>query len=65
MVAVISVEETTTTFVAAIALVVPLPWPISTLAPAAKPVPVTVMGVPPLVGPLFGLTLETVGEGSS
>ena len=60
MVAVISVEETTSTFVAAMAPVL-LPWPISTLAPVTKPVPSMVMAVPPVVGPLFGETPETVG----
>ena len=34
---------------------------ISTVAPAAKFVPVIVTAVPPAVDPLFGLTLLTVG----
>ena len=60
--AVISVDETTVTLVAAMApLHAPLPWPITTVAPARKPVPVTVIRVPPLFGPVFGLTPETVG----
>ena len=60
--AVISVEETTLTLVAAMAPVPePLPWPITTVAPATKPVPVMVMAVPPVVGPELGLTAETVG----
>ncbi len=60
--AVISVGETTLTLVAAMAPVVPLPWPITTLAPVTKPVPVMVMPVPPFVGPVFGLTFVTVGS---
>ena len=53
-VAVIVVLFTTTTFVAAAA-------PNVTVAPAKKFVPVIVTAVPPAVGPLFGLTLLTVG----
>jgi hypothetical protein len=34
-----------------------------TVAPAAKFVPVMVTAVPPLVGPVFGDTLLTVGAG--
>jgi hypothetical protein len=44
----------TTTLVAAVA-------PNFTVAPAAKFVPVIVTAVPPAAGPLFGLTLLTVG----
>jgi hypothetical protein len=54
VVAVIDVALTTTTFVAAVA-------PNFTVAPAAKFVPVIVTAVPPATGPLFGLTLLTVG----
>jgi len=54
VVAVIEVPLTTTTLVAAA-------LPNVTVAPAAKPVPVIVTPVPPAVGPLFGLTLLTVG----
>jgi hypothetical protein len=54
VVAVIVVLLTTTTFVAEA-------LPKVTLAPEAKFVPVMVTDVPPLVGPLFGLTLVTVG----
>ena len=54
VVAVIVVLFTTTTFVAE------LP-PKVTVAPAAKFVPVSVTAVPPVVGPLFGLTFVTVG----
>ena len=39
----------------------PLPWPITTVAPLMKPVPVMVMAVPPVTGPEFGLTADTVG----
>ena len=46
---------TTTTLVAAVP-------PNVTVAPAAKFVPVIVTAVPPAVGPLFGLTLLTVGS---
>jgi len=31
---------------------------------AKKPLPVTVTEVPPAIGPVFGLTEETVGEGA-
>jgi len=55
VVAVIVVLLTTTTFVAA-------PLPKVTVAPETKFVPVIVTAVPPLAGPLFGLTLVTVGE---
>ena len=54
VVAVIDVALTTTTFVAAA-------LPNVTVAPVAKFVPVIVTAVPPAVGPLFGLTLLTVG----
>ena len=54
VVAVIVVLLVTTTFVAAA-------LPNVTVAPAAKLVPVMVTAVPPAVGPLFGLTLLTVG----
>jgi len=54
VVAVIDVLLTTTTLVAAVA-------PNFTVAPAAKFVPVIVTAVPPAAGPLFGLTLLTVG----
>jgi len=54
VVAVIDVLLTTTTLVAAVA-------PNFTVAPAAKFVPVIVTAVPPVAGPLFGLTLLTVG----
>jgi len=53
-VAVIDVPLTTTTFVAAVP-------PNVTVAPAAKFAPVIVTAVPPVVGPLFGDTLLTVG----
>jgi hypothetical protein len=55
VVAVIDVLLTTTTFVAAA-------LPNVTVAPVAKFVPVMVIAVPPVVGPLFGLTLATVGD---
>ena len=62
VVAVISVGETTTTLDAGIAVgPAPLPWPISTVAPATNPVPVIVIGVPPFTDPDAGLTEETVG----
>jgi len=48
------VPLTTTTFVAAV-------LPNFTVAPVAKFVPVIVTAVPPATGPLFGLTLLTVG----
>ena len=54
VVAVMLVLLTTTTFVAAVP-------PNVTVAPAAKFVPVIVTAVPPAAGPLFGLTLLTVG----
>ena len=54
VVAVMVVLLTTTTFVAAA-------LPKVTVAPVAKFVPVIVTAVPPVVGPLFGLTLVTVG----
>ena len=54
VVAVIVVLFTTVTLVAA-------PLPNVTVAPAAKFVPVIVTDVPPATGPLFGLTLLTVG----
>jgi len=61
VVTVISVDETIPFVVAAMAPMVPSPWPITTLEPGTKPVPVMVMVVPPDVGPVFGLTLVTVG----
>ena len=54
VVAVIDVLLTTTTLVAAVP-------PNDTVAPVAKFVPVMVTAVPPPVGPLFGVTLLTVG----
>jgi hypothetical protein len=54
VVAVMVVLFTTTTFVAAAP-------PNVAVAPAAKFVPVIVTAVPPVVDPLFGLTLITVG----
>src|SRR4029077_8573087 len=54
VVAVIVVAFTTTTFVAE-------PFPNFTVAPPANFVPVIVTAVPPATGPLFGLTLLTVG----
>jgi hypothetical protein len=54
VVAVIVVPLTTTTLVAAVP-------PKVTPAPAAKFVPVIVTAVAPAAGPLFGLTLVTVG----
>ena len=56
VVAVMVVPFTTTTFVAAAPANV-------TVAPEAKFVPVIVTAVPPVVVPLFGLTLLTVGAG--
>jgi hypothetical protein len=54
VVAVIDVLLTTTTLVAAV-------LPKVTVAPEAKFVPVMVTAVPPATGPVFGLTLLTVG----
>jgi hypothetical protein len=54
VVAVICVPLTTTTLLAAAA-------PNVTVAPAAKLVPVIVTAVPPVVNPLFGDTVLTVG----
>jgi hypothetical protein len=54
VVAVIVVVFTTVTLVAAV-------LPNVTVAPVTKFVPVIVTDVPPAVGPLFGLTLLTVG----
>jgi hypothetical protein len=54
VVAVIVVLFTTLTFVAEA-------LPNVTVAPAAKFVPVIVTAVPPLVDPVFGATLVTVG----
>src|ERR1700733_5890957 len=60
--AVILVDVTMTTLVALMAVgPAPLPWAISTVAPETKPVPVMVIAVPPLVGPVFGETELTVG----
>ena len=60
--AVISVGETTTTLDAGIAVgPAPLPCPISTVAPATKPVPVILIEVPPFTVPDAGLTEETMG----
>jgi hypothetical protein len=53
-VTVIDVLLTTITLVAAV-------LPKVTVAPLAKLVPVIVTAVPPVVGPLFGETLVTVG----
>ena len=39
--------------------------PTVAVAPAAKPVPVIVIGVPPAVGPDVGLTALTVGGGTT
>src|SRR5271168_1022530 len=62
--AVISVDETTTTLDAGTAVgPAPLPCPISTVAPATKPVPLIAIGVPPLTGPDAGLTEVTAGGG--
>jgi hypothetical protein len=55
VVAVIVVPFTTATFVADA-------LPNFTIAPLAKFVPVIVTAVPPATGPLFGLTLLTVGD---
>ena len=57
VVAVIVVLFDTTTFVAA-------PLPKVTNAPEAKFVPLIVTAVPPLVAPLLGDTLVTVGPGA-
>lgn len=56
----IVVASTTTTFKATVP-------PMVTVAPAEKFDPVTVIGVPPTVGPLFGETEEIArgGEGST
>jgi hypothetical protein len=54
VVAVIDVLLTTNTLVAAV-------LPNVTVAPDAKFVPVIVTEVPPATGPVFGLTLVTVG----
>ena len=56
--AVMVVELTTTTFVAA-------EPPKVTVAPAWKPVPLMVTGVPPRYGPLFGVTDVTVTAGGA
>jgi hypothetical protein len=56
VVAVIVVPLTTVTLVAA------LP-PTFTVAPVANPVPVIVIAAPPLVDPVGGVTLVTVGAG--
>jgi hypothetical protein len=55
-VAVREVELRTSTAVAATV-------PKSTVAPLANPVPLTVTDVPPVTGPLAGLTELTVGAG--
>jgi hypothetical protein len=55
VVAVIDVLLTTTTLAAAV-------LPNVTVAPVAKLVPVMVTEVPPVVGPVFGLTPVTVGS---
>ncbi len=52
--AVIDVDETTTTFVAATA-------PTFTFVASVKFVPVIVISVAPVMGPELGLTLEIVG----
>src|SRR5947209_3238763 len=60
VVAVILVGETTVTLEAGIADgPAPLPWPIRTVAPLTKPVPVIVIAVPPAFGPDAGLTPDT------
>jgi hypothetical protein len=60
--AVISVLETTFTFVAGMAPVLaPCPCPMTTLAPGTKCLPVIVIGVLPVVGPELGDTALTVG----
>jgi hypothetical protein len=58
VVAVIVVLFTTLTLAAA------LP-PTFTVAPVANPVPVIVIAVPPLVDPVGGVTLVTVGAGAT
>ncbi len=58
VVAVMEVELTTVTPVAAVP-------PKLTVAPVAKFVPVMVTGVPPVVDPLFGVILLTVGGGAA
>jgi hypothetical protein len=59
-VAVICVELTTLTPVAAIAPApAPLPWPITTVSPWTNPLPVIVIDVPPLTGPELGDTMKT------
>ena len=45
----------TFTFVAAMAPVVPFPWPITTVAGDWNPDPLIVKDVPPLYGPVFGM----------
>ena len=57
VVAMIDVALTTVTPVASVP-------PNVTVAPARKPVPVSVTGVPPPWEPLFGETAVTVGAGS-
>ena len=62
VVAVISVGETTITFVAGIADgPAPCPCAISTDAPDTNPVPVIVIDVPPLTEPEAGLIPDTTG----
>ena len=61
VVAVISVDETTSTLLARTARVVPLPWPTTTVEGFENPVPVIVRDVLPPTEPVFGLTLVTVG----
>ncbi len=56
--AVIDVAEATLTDVAATP-------PIDTVAPATKPEPVIVTGVPPAVGPELGETAVIVGVGTT
>ena len=56
--AVIEVDETTVTLVAATV-------PKSTVAPGIKLVPVMVTEVPPVVGPEVGLTVVTIGAGGA
>ena len=57
-VALIEVELTTSTFVAALA-------PKLTVLPLINPVPVIVTRLPPAAGPELGLTPDTVGAGGA
>jgi hypothetical protein len=65
--AVIEFEEFTVTLVAAraappLTTEPPDSWVKVTVAPVMKPVPAIVTAVPPLIEPVFGLMLVTVGE---